>query len=241
MPTRSLDRILQSQGFGTRRECRTLVHRGLVSVAGQTVNDHGAEYEMEGLEIVVEGVMHWRCREHVHLALHKPPGYECSRNPSHHPSVTSLLPRPFVARGVQPIGRLDQDTSGLLLLTDDGAFNHSVSSPKRHVSKTYLATTNIPATADLASRLRDGVLLRGETAPTAALACTVTGAHELELRIDQGKYHQVKRMLAAAGAECVALERTAIADLTLTGLGLAPAQWCVLDDTQVSTLGCDRL
>ena len=107
MQRRSLDRILNSQGFGTRRECRALVRRGLVTADGRPARDDAAEYEMEDLEIAVEGVMTWRCRERLNLALHKPQGYECSRSPSHHPSILSLLPAPFVTRGVQPIGRLD--------------------------------------------------------------------------------------------------------------------------------------
>lgn len=236
MPSRSLQRILQSQGFGTRRQCRALVRRGGVTVEGGRAEDPERIYESEGLEIDVDGVMEWRCRERLHLALNKPPGYECSRNPSHHPSVASLLPAPFVTRGVQPVGRLDQDASGLLLLSDDGAFNHAISSPKRHVSKTYLATTSAPATDDLVGRLRTGVQLRGEAAPIAALSCALVGAHQIEIRIEQGKYHQVKRMLAAAGAKCVGLERTAIGGLTLVGLGLEPAAWCVLGEAEIARL-----
>jgi 16S rRNA pseudouridine516 synthase len=235
MPTQSLDRILQSQGFGTRKQCRVMVARGQVKVAGELVRDHGLAFEMEGLAVEVEGTP-WRCRAQAYLALHKPVGYECSRKPEHHQSVLSLLPLPFTTRGVQPAGRLDQDASGLLLLSDDGAFIHAISSPKQHVARTYLVTTRDPVTPELVARLMEGVQLRQENQPVAALACRAMGFHQLELKIDQGKYHQVKRMLAAAGTACEALQRTAIGNLTLETLGLENGQWCELGVPELELL-----
>ncbi len=235
MPTPSLDRILQSQGFGTRKQCRVMVARGQVRVAGELVRDHDLAFELEGLAVQVEGKP-WRCRAQAYLALHKPVGYECSRKPEHHQSVLSLLPLPFVTRGVQPAGRLDQDSSGLLLLSDDGAFIHAISSPKQHVAKTYRATTRDPVTPELVTRLMEGVQLRQEKQPVAALACQATGSHLLELKIDQGKYHQVRRMLAAAGAACETLQRTAIGNLTLDILGLEHGQWCDLGAPELELL-----
>ena len=227
MPTQSLDRILQSQGFGTRKQCRAMVAAGQVKVAGALVKDPTLPFELEGLSVEVEGKP-WRCRAQAYLALHKPVGYECSRKPEHHQSVLSLLPVPLVTRGVQPAGRLDQDSSGLLLLSDDGAFIHAISSPKQHVEKTYLVTTHDPVTRQLIAQLTDGVQLHRERHPVAALSCRAIGSHQLELKIDQGKYHQVKRMLAASGAGCEALQRTAIGDLTLDILELQEGQWCEL-------------
>jgi 16S rRNA pseudouridine516 synthase len=228
MSARSLDRILQSQGFGTRKQCRELIRRGLVDVAGERVRDPAREFVAEDLEVEVDG-QPWRCRQHLYLALHKPEGFECSRRPDHHDSVFALLPVAFAVRGVQPAGRLDQDSTGLLLLSDDGAFLHRMSSPRRHVTKTYLATIRDDATEELVARLLAGVQLHREPEPLAALDCRVAGPQQLELTLAQGRYHQVKRMLAAAGTSCTALHRTAVGGLRLDALGLEPGQWRELE------------
>lgn len=227
----TLDRILQSQGFGTRRQCRELIESGAVSIGGAVVEDWRTERVAEGLEFVVSGCV-WRYRRHVYLAMHKPAGIECSRRPSHHPGVLALLPPQLVLRGVQPVGRLDHDTTGLLLLSDDGAYIHALSHPKRHVSKTYEATTNAPATDDQIARLQAGVQLADEPLPLAAAARRL-GPNAVELVIEQGKYHQVKRMIAAAGNHCVALQRSAIGQLSLASLALSPGEWRYIEPTLV--------
>lgn len=231
----TLDRILQSQGFGTRKWCRTLVADGEVAVDGNSVTDYRAAFDTAGLEFEVFGER-WAYREHVYIALNKPSDYECSRKPSHHPGVLTLLPEQFGWRDVQPVGRLDHDTTGLLLLSDDGAFIHAQSSPKRHVPKLYLATTADAVTDELIARLLAGVQLHDEPAPLAAERCRAVGPNQLEIVLEQGKYHQVKRMLAAAGNHCAALQRTAIGRLTLDMLGLAEGEWTYLDAEQMALL-----
>ncbi|MBL9038590.1 MAG: rRNA pseudouridine synthase, partial [Archangium sp.] len=131
-----LERALQSQGFGSRRECRELVASGQVAINGQPARNPETEVDTSGLVLTVRGEA-WPWRESLYLALHKPSGTECSHQPTHHPSVFTLLPPHFVARGVQCVGRLDEDTTGLLLLSDDGGFVHALSSPKRKVAKVY--------------------------------------------------------------------------------------------------------
>src|SRR5512141_1137645 len=190
MSKQPLDRILQSQGFGTRKWCRELVEDGEVSIGGETVTDSRASFETDGLEFSVYDEP-WLYREHVYIALNKPADYECSRKPSHHPGVLSLLPEQFALRDVQPVGRLDHDTTGLLLMSDDGAFIHAQSSPKRHIPKVYVATTFDPVTPELVASLRAGVKLHDETEPLVALRCRMLGPHELEIVLEQGKYHQV--------------------------------------------------
>lgn len=230
-----LERILHAQGFGTRRDCRRLVRRGAVEVSGQRIKDPQAKFPAEGLELRVDD-MPWTCRARVVLALHKGPDYECSRTPTHHRSVLELLPLPYRTRGVQPIGRLDQDTTGLLLLTDDGPFNHAISSPKRHVPKTYQVETEHPVDDALVEALLAGVLLKGEESPTRALAGRVTGDRSLELQIGEGRYHQVKRMMAAAGNRCAGLHRSAIGGLQLDTLSLDLNAWCVLSEAQIAAV-----
>ncbi len=231
----TLDRILQSQGFGTRKWCGELVARGEVRVAGRTVTDGRVAIETGGLEFSVFGEP-WLYREHVYIALDKPADFECSRKASHHPGVLTLLPEQFARRDVQPVGRLDHDTTGLLLMSDDGPFIHRQSSPRRHVAKVYQATTHDPVAPELVAKLLSGVKLHDEPAPLAAVTCSRLDSHRIEIVLEQGKYHQVKRMLAAAGNHCVALRRTQIGGLKLDTLGLAEGRWCYLDEAQLALL-----
>lgn len=233
----TLEKILQSQGFGTKKSCRYMVLDGLVEIGSEVVDDIHAEFapmENGGLAFTVDGEP-WRYREKVYLALNKPAGVECSRRPAVHRGVLSLLPDQFTLRDVQPVGRLDYDTTGLLLLSDDGNFIHAQSSPKRHVPKTYVATTQEPVTPELVAQLQAGVKLVDEPAPLAAQARQLA-SHQIEIAIDMGKYHQVKRMLAAAGQHCVALHRTAIGGLTLDVLGLEEGAWAYLTPEQLTLL-----
>lgn len=232
----SLDRILQSQGFGTRKYCRALIEDGEVTVDGAVQADYKAVFDTASLNVSVFGEA-WQVRERVYIALHKPSNFECSRKPSHHPGVLTLLPEQFTWRDVQPVGRLDHDTTGLLLMSDDGPFIHAQSSPKRHVPKVYQASTDGAVTQELIDQLLAGVKLHDEPAPLRAVSCVRRGDHLLEIVLEQGKYHQVKRMLAAAGNHCVGLHRSAIGNLTLIDLNLAEGEWTYLDPEQLALLG----
>lgn len=231
----SLDRILQSQGFGSRKYCRALIEDGDVAIGGEVQTNYKALVETDGLVMTVFDE-DWTYREHVYIALYKPAGYECSRKPSHHPGVLTLLPEQFTWREVQPVGRLDHDTTGMLLMSDDGAFIHAQSSPKRHVPKVYQATTAEPVTQELVDQLLVGVQLHDEPAPLAAVTCVKRGEYQLEIVLEQGKYHQVKRMLAAAGNHCAALHRSQIGGLTLDALGIKEGEWCFLGQAQLDLL-----
>lgn len=231
----TLDRILHTQGFGTRKRCRDLINSGEVIIAGDVFDDSNTAIETDGLEFTIFD-QPWIFRERVYIALHKPANFECSRKPSHHPGVLTILPDQFTLRDVQPVGRLDHDTTGLLLMSDDGAFIHTQSSPKHHVPKVYVATTHDPVTPELIELLLGGVKLHDEPAPLAAETCRMIDANHLEIVLEQGKYHQVKRMLAAAGNHCTALNRSQIGNLKLEELGLAAGEWCYLDAQQLAQL-----
>ena len=235
MPKESLDRILQSQGIGSRKLCRELIRTGEVAIQGECIIDYQAKFETEGLIFTLFDE-EWEYREQVYICLNKPKNYECSRKPSHHPGVLSLLPDMFIERDVQPVGRLDHDTTGMLLLSDDGKFIHTQSSPKHHVPKLYLATTAEPVTDALIEKLCTGVQLHDEPAPLAAQSCRAVGSHQLEIVLSQGKYHQVKRMLAAAGNHCAALQRIQIGTLSLASLDLNEGEWCYLEAEHLSQL-----
>jgi len=236
-----LQQILYTQGFGTRRICAGLVQHGLVTVQGQPCNDPAAEFAPEGLQFTVDGQA-WTYCEKAYLMLHKPAGYECSQRPSAWPSVYTLLPAPLRQRpqrqglpGVQAVGRLDQDTTGLLLLSDDGTFIHRLSSPKRHVPKVYEVQTRHPVDEALVRRLLDGVVLDDDPRPVRAAACEATGPNSLRLTITEGRYHQVKRMLAAAGNRVERLHRSRIGGLELPP-SLAPGQWTWLGPAELALL-----
>lgn len=209
-----LERILHSQGFGSRKLCRILCRDSRVMVNGETCDDPFADIPTKYLHFSVDGEP-WEYREKAYLMLNKPAGYECSQKPSHHPGVYALLPSPLRERGVQSIGRLDEDTTGLLLFSDDGQFIHKMSSPKWKVPKVYEVTTRHPVDTGLTAALVTGVQLIDEPAPIAALACEAVAEHVLHLTLAEGKYHQVKRMVAAAGNRVEALERIAIGGLAL--------------------------
>lgn len=230
-----LDKLLQKHGFGTRKACRGLVRRERVAINGQLCEDPFAEIDTDGLIFTVDGV-DWPYAEFACLMLNKPTGYECSRKPLHHPSVLTLLPVQLRERDVQPIGRLDEDTTGLLLITDDGQLNHVLSSAKRKVPKVYLATTKHPIEQEQVDQLLSGVLLNDEPEPVSAAACEIAGDNLLRLTLTQGKYHQVKRMVAAAGNRVEALHREAVGDLTLPP-DLKPGEWRWLSTVDLKKLG----
>ncbi|WP_027794122.1 pseudouridine synthase [Paraburkholderia acidipaludis] len=230
----NLESILFSQGFGSRRQCRALIADGRVAVAGALCADPLASFDTAGLSFSVDAES-WPFHERAYLALNKPAGYECSRDPQHHLSVFHLLPAPLAARGVQCVGRLDQDTTGLLLLSDDGQFVHAFTSPKRKVPKVYVATTRHALDDTQLEALRTGVLLHGEREPIAAVDACARGEHALELTVLEGKYHQVKRMIAAAGNRCEALHRERIGGFTLPA-DLAPGAWRWLEAPELDAL-----
>jgi len=228
-----LQEILFSQGFGTRRVCAGLIQQGFVAVAGVPHPEPAMEFIAEHLRFTVQGVA-WEYHEKAYLMLHKPTGYECSQKPAAHPSIYTLLPSPIrqrgggAAAGVQAVGRLDQDTTGLLLLSDDGKFIHRMSSPKHHVPKLYEVTTKHPVDNSQIGKLLAGVVLDDDPAPVRAAACEKNEEMRLSLTLTEGKYHQVKRMIAAAGNRVEALHRSRIGSLALPP-NLKPGEWRWLD------------
>ena len=229
-----LERLLQSQGFGSRKECRALIRAERVSVAGDIIDDPFAEVVPENLEFSVNGET-WRYRPQVYLVLHKPTDHECSHKPQFHPSVFSLLPAALVTRGVQAVDRLDHDSTGLLLFSDDGQFIHFWSSGKKRVPKVYEVICAEAVTAEQVAALLSGVQLHDEPLPIAAAACEQTGERALRLTVTEGKYHRVKRMVAAAGNHVERLHRSRIGGFTLPA-DLAPGQWRWLEEADLTQL-----
>ena len=230
-----LQDILYSQGFGTRRICAGLVQQGYVQIdQGQglvTCDDATHDVsEQEGMPFSVQGVL-WPYHAKAYVLLHKPAGYECSHKPSAWPSLYTLLPAPLRQRpqksavqGVQAVGRLDQDTTGMLVLTDDGPLIHRMSSPRHHVPKVYEVSTAEPISDKQVLRLLEGVVLDDSPKPVKAAACLAVSQKHMRLTLTEGKYHQVKRMLIAVGNAVAGLHRSQIGAMELPQ-DLAPGQW----------------
>jgi 16S rRNA pseudouridine516 synthase len=246
--------ILFTQGFGTRRVCTGLIEQGHVGVIDRThaVNSQensplaqlnraqdAIDLIAYDLQFTVQGKL-WRYHERAYVMLHKPAGYECSHKPGAWPSVYTLLPAPLRVRpnknaiqGVQAVGRLDQDTTGLLLLSDDGQFIHRMSSPKHHVPKLYQVTCKHTVDDKQVAKLLAGVVLDDSPQPVRAAACVVTGAHTLDMTLTEGKYHQVKRMIAAVGNRVEGLHRASMGTLPLD---VAVGEWRWLTAQEVAAL-----
>ena len=232
--TMQLQDILYTQGFGTRRVCAGLIQQGLVKVyqadTAEVITDVTTDMEATGLRYQVQGV-DWEYHALAYIAFNKPAGTECSQKPSVHPSIYTLLPSPLRLRpqksaiqGVQAVGRLDQDTTGLLLMSDDGQFIHRMSSPKKHIAKVYEVTTKHPIDDKQVQKLLAGVVLDDDPKPVKAAAAVKVSEHHLQLTLTEGKYHQVKRMLAAVGNRVEGLHRSKIGNFELP-VDLLPGQW----------------
>jgi len=230
----TLSQLLYSQGFGSRRECIGRVLDGQLRIDGEVRDDPDDTVDPTDLRFEVDG-RPWLYQAKALLMLHKPTGYECSLKPRHHPSVLSLLPLPLRNRGVQPVGRLDEDTTGLLLLTDDGPLIHRLTSPKHKVPKVYIATVRHPLDERQLQALRQGVILDDDPLPVAAVEADAVDDHHLRLVLTEGRYHQVKRMVAAVSNRVDALHRASFGQLTLPA-DLAPGQWTWVSPEQITGL-----
>ena len=232
--TLPLERIICNQGFGVRKLCRIMIANGDVTVNGLLCDDPNAEFSLENLSYTVKGEA-WDYKEKSYLMMHKPSHYECSHKTQHHPTIYSLLPYPLVERGVQCIGRLDEDTTGLILISDDGQFIHKMSSPKHKVPKIYEVTCKHPVSEANIHALLQGVQLVDEDAPIAALDVKQISENIIHMTLAEGKYHQVKRMVAAISNRVEGLKRIQIGDLKLPD-DLKVGEWRLLNESDMIKL-----
>jgi 16S rRNA pseudouridine516 synthase len=240
-PMARLDRLLANLGYGSRREVTDLVARRQVVLDGTALKDSGARIAVtadlpERMTIAGQPI---DPPAPLTILMHKPLDVVCShREPGR--SVYEILPHRWRARepALSTIGRLDKDTTGLLLITDDGPFLHRVISPRSHVAKRYVATLDRPLSGTEAELFAAGTLmLDGETQPVEPAVLEPLGEKQTRLTIIEGRYHQVRRMFAAVGNHVTALHRDRIGGLVLPET-LAPGDWRVLrSDEQDAIFG----
>lgn len=220
---RRLDQLLANLGYCSRREVRDWLKAGRVTVRGQPAKDAGQKVAAGEVLVDGEGLDH---PDGILLLLHKPTGLVCSHEEREGSNAYSLLPARWRARNPQvtSIGRLDKDTSGLLLLTDQSQLVHRLTSPKHKVPKVYRATLDREPPAGVAELFASGTLqLDGEKAPCAPAQLRMLAAQEAELTLTEGKYHQVRRMFASQGCTVLTLHRSHFGDLALGDL--TAGQW----------------
>lgn len=230
METIRLDKLLSKSGFGTRREVKHLIRKGYVTINQKLVKDESIKVDHVNDEIVVDGktVIY---REFVYLMMNKPKGVISATHDMQHVTVIDLI-EGYTAYDLFPIGRLDKDTTGLLLLSNDGKFAHQITSPNKNVIKVYQATLNAPVNQFMIDAFARGLVIDGELWKPAILK-TLEGC-VVEVRISEGKYHQIKRMFQAVGLEVMELTRLQIGGLHLDkNLALGQIRELTLDELQM--------
>lgn len=212
-----LDKFLADAGAGTRSEAKKLIQKGRVQINGMAVKKP-EEKVTEADEVLLDGELIGAAPEFVYYLLHKPAGYVSATEDNHDRTVLELIPPNLMRKGLFPVGRLDKDTEGLLLITDDGVLAHELLSPKKHVDKTYYAVTEGEMTEEDVVKFAEGLDIgeKNLTLPAKLeILSAKEGRSEILLTICEGKFHQVKRMVKAVGKEVTYLRRTAMGTLTL--------------------------
>ncbi len=211
-----LDKLIASQGRFSRRDVQELIKNGAVKVNGITVRDRGAKSDDEKDIICVNGEQ-LDFQRFVYIMLNKPKGVVSATNDKNEKTVIDLVPKEFKGRNLFPAGRLDITTTGFVLVTDDGDFAHRILSPKNHIEKTYEARLAESVTEGQLEAVRNGIELKDGTKCLPAKVTVLADVEKpvVEIKICEGKYHQIKRMFAAAGNGVIELKRTQMGRLTL--------------------------
>lgn len=207
-----LDKLIASQGQYSRKEVKSLIARRRVTVDGVTAKAPEQKVDADQSTICIDGTP-LTVKRQLYLLLNKPRGYVSSTDDSDGVSVLELVPRELFRQGLFPAGRLDKDTMGMMVITDDGQMAHRILAPKKHVKKRYLVTIDIPPTETMRTRFAEGInLVEGLTKPAAL---EIAGEYQALVTLTEGRYHQIKRMFSACGATVTALHRVSMGNLNL--------------------------
>ena len=207
-----VDKLIVSQGQYSRSEVKALVSKRRVLVDGVAIRSSNEKVDPDTARIVVNGAA-LVFKRNVYLMLHKPQGYVSATEDKSQATVLELVPEDYRGRELFPAGRLDKDTTGLMIITDDGAMAHRILSPKKHVQKVYLVEIDVPMSPEMVSGFAAGVELNDGVCQEAKLE--ITGSHTGIVTLREGRYHQIKRMFGCFGGKVVRLHRLAMGNLFL--------------------------
>lgn len=235
-----LDAFLSRAGFGSRRDAKALIKAGRVMVNGINVKDPGASVS-SGVSVDSKPVE--PAPDGLWVILNKPIGIACSHDPTEAPLLDGLLPPIFRRLGAEPAGRLDRETSGLLVITSDGALIQRLTHPKRHVTKRYRVVFEGTLAEDAVDRFKNGILLEGEDEVTRPARIEVESgvgrSQHATIWLREGRYHQVRRMLAAVGGKVTALHRDRVGAFDLPS-DLRPGEFRDLSEKEIELLLSDE-
>jgi len=209
-----LDKLICSQTKYSRREVKELIRNKKVLINGEIVTKNDVKIESTKDIITINNKI-LSIKKNIYLMVNKPKGYVSATIDKQYPTVLDLVPTEYSHRNLFPAGRLDKDTTGLMIITDDGNFAHDILSPSKHVSKTYKVTVDIPLTPEMIVKFKEGIVLNDGVCKSALLE--ITGENTATVILTEGRYHQIKRMFGCFGAKVVELERTAMGKFNLPG------------------------
>lgn len=212
MAMERIDKIIASQGLYSRSDVKYMVNKKRITVDGKVVTSASQKADVDKNEIMLDGKP-FVVKKQIYLMLNKPKGYVSATEDKKQQTVLELVPPALKGRDLFPAGRLDKDTTGLMIITDDGVLAHNILSPKKHVQKIYRVELDIPVTEEMQKGFAEGVELNDGVCKDAKL--TILGEKTAEVTLREGRYHQIKRMFGCYGAKVVELHRIAMGELFL--------------------------
>ena len=207
-----LDKIIASQGKYSRKEVKKLVSSRRISIDGKKVTSSDIKIDFENVKIEIDGA-ELKVRTNIYLILNKPKGYVSATEDKKDKTVLELVPKELFYKDLFPAGRLDKDTTGLMIITNDGEFAHNILSPKKHIPKTYKVRIDIKVTTDMVKGFEEGIKLNDGVCKASKLE--ILGENEAKVTLTEGRYHQIKRMFGCFGAKVIELHRLSMGNLKL--------------------------
>lgn len=207
-----IDKIIASQGVYSRSEVKKLIQQKKIKVNGEIMTSPNMKIDAANAKILIDNET-LMIKEHIYLMLNKPEGYVSATKDGKEKTVLDLVPNEYRNREVFPAGRLDKNTTGLMIITDDGKMAHNILAPKKHISKKYEVTIDIPVTEEMKNGFKDGIDLIDGKCKSSDMV--ITGQYTAEVILTEGRYHQIKRMFGCYGAKVTKLHRTQMGKLEL--------------------------
>ncbi|WP_435980725.1 pseudouridine synthase [Psychrobacter sp. DM4] len=230
-----LDKFISKATELSRKESKKILHAGEITVNDQVIKDPGVHVDINNDEVLWAGESLSVATGNRYILLHKPEGFECTLKAKEYPIVTELIAVPELG-SLRIAGRLDVDTTGALLISDDGGWLHRVTSPKHEHAKVYELTLADPmdesAQAKAVQKVSEGILLEGDYEPTKPATLEFTDETHARLTLEQGKYHQVKRMMGYFGNRVTELHRASVGHITLEGLEIGDSRFLTADEVE---------